>query len=91
MHNAHRARSWIAGNYYYGSGFPNNGGPARLPQHSTFDLSVGKSIGESWSLSVQALNVANRLFLLDNSLTFGGTHYFEPRQIYGEVRYRFHF
>jgi hypothetical protein len=78
-------------NLYYGSGFPNNGGPARLPQHSTFDLSIGKSVGESWSFSVQAMNVANRRFLLDNSLTFGGTHYFESRQIYGEVRHQFHF
>ncbi len=84
-------RSWIAANLYYASGFPDNGGPARLPQHTTFDLSMGKSVGENWSLSVQALNVANRHFLLDNSLTFGGTHYFDPRQIYGEVRYRFHF
>jgi len=84
-------RAWIAGNLYYGSGFPDNGGPARLPQHTTFDLSLGKSVGESWSFSAQALNVGNRRFLLDNSLTFGGTHYFEPRQIYGEVRYRFHF
>ena len=84
-------RSWMAGNLYYGSGFPDNGGPARLPQHSTFDLSIGKSFRENWSVSVQALNVANRRFLLDNSLTFGGTHYFEPRQIYAEVRYRFHF
>ncbi len=84
-------RAWIAGNLYYGSGFPDNGGPARLPQHTTFDLSLGKSIGEGWSVAVQAVNVSNRRFLLDNSLTFGGTHYFEPRQIYGEVRYRFHF
>jgi hypothetical protein len=43
------------------------------------------------SVAVQGINVANRRFLLDNSLTFGGTHYFDPRQIYGEVRYRFHF
>jgi outer membrane receptor protein involved in Fe transport len=84
-------RSWVAGNLYYGSGFPDNGGPARLPQHTTFDLSAGKSVGERWSFSVQALNVGNRRFLLDNSVTFGGTHYFEPRQIYGEVRYRFHY
>jgi hypothetical protein len=84
-------RAWIAANLYYGSGFPDNGGPARLPEHTTFDLSLGKSLGESWSIGVQAVNVANRRFLLDNSLTFGGTHYFEPRQIYGEVRYRFHF
>jgi hypothetical protein len=84
-------RAWIAANLYYGSGFPDNGGPARLTQHTTFDLSLGKSFGESWSVAVQAVNVANRRFLLDNSLTFGGTHYFDPRQIYGEVRYRFHF
>lgn len=84
-------KSWIAANLYYGSGFPDNGGPARLPQHTTFDLSLGKSVGERWSVGVQAVNVANRRFLLDNSLTFGGTHYFDPRQIYGEVRYRFHF
>jgi hypothetical protein len=84
-------RAWIAGNLYYGSGFPDNGGPARLSEHTTFDLSLGKSIAERWSVAIQAVNVANRRFLLDNSLTFGGTHYFEPRQIYGEVRYRFHF
>lgn len=84
-------RSWIAGNLYYGSGFPDNGGPARLPSHTTFDLSLGKSVREHWSVAIQALNIGNRRFLLDNSLTFGGTHYFEPRQIYGEIRYRFHF
>jgi signal transduction histidine kinase len=27
--------------------------------------------------------------LLDNSQTFGGTHYAEPRQIYVQLRYRF--
>jgi TonB dependent receptor/Carboxypeptidase regulatory-like domain/TonB-dependent Receptor Plug Domain len=83
--------AWIAANLYYGSGFPDNGGPARLPRHTTFDLSLGKSVGERWSVAVQAVNVANRRFLLDNSLTFGGTHYFDPRQVYAEVRYRFHF
>ena len=84
-------RAWLAANLYYGSGFPDNGGPARLPAHTTVDFSLGKSFGESVSVAVQGINVANRRFLLDNSLTFGGTHYFEPRQIYGEVRYRFHF
>jgi hypothetical protein len=29
--------------------------------------------------------------LLDNSYTFGGTHYNLPRQIYAQVRYRFHY
>jgi outer membrane receptor protein involved in Fe transport len=83
--------AWLAANLYYGSGFPDNGGPARLPAHTTVDVSLGKAFGEYWSVSLQGLNLANRRFLLDNSLTFGGTHYFEPRQIYAEVRYRFHF
>ena len=41
------------------------------------------------TVSLNGLNVGNRRFLLDNSLTFGGTHYAEPRQIYVQVRYRF--
>jgi hypothetical protein len=90
-------------NVMYGSGFTNGGydpdGPPAdprypnpyLPQHTTFDLSVGKSFGENTTVSVNALNVANRRVLLDNSLTFGGFHYNDPREIYGEVRHRFHF
>ena len=42
------------------------------------------------TVSVVGLNVANRRFLLDNSETFGGTHYAEARQVYAQVRYRFH-
>jgi hypothetical protein len=42
-------------------------------------------------VSLNVLNVANRRLLLDNSLTFGGFHYNDPRQIYGEVRYHFHY
>jgi TonB dependent receptor/Carboxypeptidase regulatory-like domain/TonB-dependent Receptor Plug Domain len=88
-------------NVYYGSGFTNGGfnpdGPPTdprypnpyLPQHTTFDLSIGKSFGEKFIASVTAINVANRRVLLDNSLTFGGFHYNDPRQIYCEVRYRF--
>jgi hypothetical protein len=87
-----------ATNVYYGSGFV-NGDPdpttpypnAYLPQHTTFDLSVGKSFSERVSASVTATNVANRRLLLDNSLTFGGFHYNDPREIYAEVRYRFHY
>jgi hypothetical protein len=33
----------------------------------------------------------NHRFLLDNSETFGGTHFVEPRQIYLEVKYRFRY
>jgi outer membrane receptor protein involved in Fe transport len=80
------------GNLYYGSGFTDGSSnvPAHLPGHTTFDLSLGKALSENLTLSVTSLNLANRRFLLDNSLTFGGTHYAEPRQIYVQLRYRFH-
>jgi hypothetical protein len=87
-------------NVYYGSGFTNGefgvaGDPytndAYLPGHTTFDISVGKSFLEKYSVSVTALNVANRRVELDNSLTFGGFHWNDPRQIYVEFRYRFHY
>ncbi|HEV2176523.1 MAG TPA: TonB-dependent receptor [Terriglobia bacterium] len=84
-------RAWANSNVYYGSGFTDNGGPAHLPGHTTLDLALGKSFGERFSASVTALNVANRRFLLDNSLTFGGTHFFNPREIFVQVRYRFHY
>jgi hypothetical protein len=29
--------------------------------------------------------------MLDDSLTFGGFHFFNPREIFVEVRYRFHY
>jgi outer membrane receptor for ferrienterochelin and colicin len=81
------------GNLYYGSGFTNGSSdvPAHLKTHTTFDLSVSKNIAENVTFSLTALNMANRRFLLDNSPTFGGTHYDDPRQIYAQVRYRFHF
>ena len=81
------------GNLYYGSGFTDGSSdvPAHLQPHTTFDLSVGKRIAENLTVSVTALNMTNRRFLLDNSTTFGGTHYADPRQIYVQVRYRFHF
>jgi hypothetical protein len=85
-------------NVYYGSGFTNGTPDAQypgnyLPQHTTFDLSLGKSFGEKdkYRLSVTAMNVGNRRVLLDNSLTFGGFHYNDPRQIYAEFRWRFHY
>ena len=76
---------------YYGSGFPNDGGPARLAGQKTLDLMVSKGLGEKLSLSLTALNVTNRHLLLDNSLTFGGAHFNNPREVFAEVRYRFHY
>lgn len=87
------SRSYVSTDVYYASGFT-NGNPAipgtHLQPHSTFDLSLGKSFGEKFSLDLQALNIANRRVLLDNSFTFGGTHYLNPRELYVQVRYHFH-
>ncbi len=93
-------QSYASGNVYYGSGFVNGlyGTPDSqypgpyLPSHTTFDLSLGKSFLEGkYAVSVTALNVANLRVQLDNSLTFGGFHWNEPRQIYAEFRWRFHY
>ena len=90
-------RAYASFNVYYGSGFSNgySDPPSPysgdyLPGHTTVDLSVGKEVGEIHRFG-DGDNVANTRVLLDNSLTFGGFHDNDPRQIYGEVRYRFHF
>jgi hypothetical protein len=90
------SHSYASANVYYGSGFSNAfpGSPypgGYLPGHTTFDLSLGKDFGERYSASVNAVNVANRRVELDNSLTFGGFHWNNPREIFAEVRFRFHY
>ena len=52
-------------------------------------MAAGKSFTNSLSASVTVLNLTDRHLLTDNSLTFGGFHYNNPREIIGEVRYRF--
>ncbi len=92
-------QTYASTNIYYGSGFTNGlyGTPQAqypgqyLPAHTTFDLALGKTFAEKYTVSVTALNVANRRVQLDNSLTFGGFHWNDPRQIYGEFRFRFHY
>jgi outer membrane cobalamin receptor len=85
-------RSYASTDVYYGSGFSNGSPPpSHLPGHTTFDLTLGKDFGERFSLAVTGLNVANRRVLLDNSFTFGGTHYLNPREIFVQMRYRFHY
>lgn len=84
-------RLWLGGNVGFGSGFADNGGPSHLAGHTTMDLTLGKTVRENWSLSVTALNVANRRFLLDNSPTFGGRHFADPREVYLQLRRRFRF
>jgi len=85
-------RSYASSDIYYGSGFSNgNPPPSHLAGHTTFDMTLGKQFGERFSLSVTGLNVANRRLLLDNSFTFGGTHYLNPREIFVQLVYRFHY
>ncbi len=99
-HTLHLGFNWnlprgflAGGNMYYGSGFTDGQSAfsSHLEGHTTFDLTAGKNLGERLTVSATALNLANRRFLLDNSETFGGTHYADPRQIYVQVRYRFHY
>ena len=90
--------AYASANYYFGSGF-HNGDPdpatpypnQYLPCNTTVDLAAGKAITENITASFTATNIANRRTLLDNSLTFGGFHYNDPRQLYAELRYRFKF
>jgi len=92
-------QSFASANVYYGSGFTNGlvGTPQQqypgnyLPGHTTLDLAIGKTFAEKFTVSANSINVANRRVQLDNSLTFGGFHWNDPRQIYGEVRYRFNY
>jgi len=78
-------------NTNYGSGLLNGNGPAHLPPHTTFDLALGKSFLERWSIRLTALNFTNHRYMLDNRNTFGGTHFVNPREISAQVKYRFHF
>jgi outer membrane receptor protein involved in Fe transport len=88
--------SYASTDVYYASGFT-NGSPSpanpgdHLQPHTTFDLALGKSFGERLSVNVQGINVANRRVLLDNSFTFGGTHYLNPREIFVQLHFRFHY
>ena len=92
-------QSYAAANVYYGSGFSNgeagmDGSPFQapyLPGHTQIDLALGKEFGERFSASVNALNVNDNHLLIDNSLTFGGFHFNNPREVYAEFRWRFHY
>jgi hypothetical protein len=92
-------RATLAGNVYYGSGFASGVfdptlvplPPRYLAGHATLDLSVAKSFGERFSASANFLNVTDSHLLIDDSVTFGGFHYDDPFEVYGEFRYNFHY
>ncbi|HEY8671677.1 MAG TPA: TonB-dependent receptor, partial [Terriglobales bacterium] len=81
-------------NVNYGSGFLNGDGltaPTHLPEHTSFDLALAKSFGEKLSLRLTGLNLSNNHYMLDNSNTFGGTHFTNPREISAQLRYSFRY
>ena len=85
-------RAWMDFNLNFGSGFLNGEGdddPTHLGPHTTFDLSAGKSFGENFEARVTGLNLSNHRYMLDNSNTFGGTHFVNPREISFQLKYRF--
>lgn len=79
-------------NVSYGSGFLNGDGdvmPTHLPDHTSFDLALAKSFGEKFTLRLTGLNLSNNHYMLDNSNSFGGTHFVNPREISAQLTYRF--
>jgi len=83
--------SFAAFTINYGSGFLNGDGPDHLPAYTTFDLSIGKSFGENWMVRVAGTNIFNVSYQLDNSNTFGGTHWGAPAMVSVQVKYRFRY
>lgn len=84
-------KSYLFTEFHYGSGFTDEEGPAHLPGHARLDLGGGKKFGQNWSVTINAVNVTNGSYLLDNSPLLGGTHWVEPRQVWAELRYHFHY
>jgi outer membrane cobalamin receptor len=82
--------AWLGANLNYGSGFLAGDGPGHLPSHTTVDVAAGTTV-KMWSVKLSATNLTNERYLLDESNTFGGTHYADPRQISAQVAYRFHY
>jgi outer membrane receptor for ferrienterochelin and colicin len=86
-------KAWFSANVVHGSGVLEGDGPGHLPPHTTADIMLGKDFGESkkWTVGLTVLNVSNSRFPFDVNSSFAGTHFNNPREIIGSVRYRFHF
>ena len=85
-------QSFLALNLYGGSGFANGEAPpSHLPGHVEANIKGSKTFSRQLTGSLSVLNLTNRHLLVDNSLTFGGFHYNDPRQVYAELQYRFNY
>ncbi len=85
------SHTWAALSFNYGSGFVNGNGPAHLPANSIWNLAMGKNWTDDLATNFNITNLTNASYLLDNSNTFGGTHWQLPRQYYFELRWRLHY
>jgi hypothetical protein len=68
--------------------------PPRITSRNLFDVSVGddnlfKGDHYKWSLSLTAINIANRLALYNFLSTFSGTHYVTPRALTAQLGFHF--
>jgi outer membrane receptor protein involved in Fe transport len=84
-------RANLSANVVYGSGVLAGDGPNHLPGHTTADAYISKALGDHLQLGATVLNLANSRFPFDVSSSFAGSHFNNPREIYGSLRYRFHF
>jgi TonB dependent receptor/Carboxypeptidase regulatory-like domain len=83
---------FVGSNLSVNSGLSNGfAPPTHLASYAVLDLTAGRNISRDLSVSITALNIANKHLLTDNSLTFGGVHWNSPFQIYAELRYKFHY
>jgi hypothetical protein len=68
--------------------------PARIAPRHLFDVAVGddnlfKGDHYKWSLTVTAINVANKTALYNFLSTFSGTHYVTPRAVTAQLGFHF--
>ncbi|MGB8011270.1 MAG: carboxypeptidase regulatory-like domain-containing protein [Terriglobales bacterium] len=68
--------------------------PQRIAPRNLFDASVGddnlfKGDHYKWSLTLTAINIANKLALYNFLSTFSGTHYVTPRALTAEIGFHF--
>jgi hypothetical protein len=83
--------SFFSANVVHGSGVLKGDGPSHLEPNTIGDIKFSRSVGESWTLALTVLNISNSRYPFDINNSFAGTHFNNPREIVGSLRYRFHF
>jgi outer membrane receptor for ferric coprogen and ferric-rhodotorulic acid len=59
--------------------------------HTTGDVAIGATIHSKLALKMSATNIANGTCFTGFNNAFAGTHYGAPRQISGQLTYKFHY